>query len=101
MLYLRWFYQVRSVLDQPLVWAGNILWPMPSPILNLKLALKVTQENKDRGTCCNSVTVCPDVNFTTRPDTVLLTKCVIVKNKKIFKLWIHIHLTFRHTVSRE
>jgi len=52
---------------------------MPSLILNLEVIVKVTQENRDRGGSCNSVTIYPEVNVTTCPDTVSLTKHAIAK----------------------
>ena len=69
-----------SRMDQPLVWWGNIQWSMPSWNLKLKINLKVTQENKDRGACSNSVTICSEINVITCRDSVSLTKHAIARN---------------------
>ena len=77
--------------------------------------MKVTQEHKDFGACSNDVTICPERNVTTCPNTVSLIKHEIAQNvlQILFKglcdsysettsinekarkheLWIHIHLT--------
>ena len=83
---------------------------------------------KSVGACCNSFTICSEINVTTCPDldTVSLTKHAISKHAlqimfndlcKIYniilittsingevekhELWIHINLHFRHRISRE
>ena len=43
--------------------------------------LKITQENKDWA-CCNGVTICPEINVTTCPDTVSHVKHEIAINEK-------------------
>ena len=40
----------------------------------LKAILKVIQDNIDCGACSNGVTICPEMNVTTCPNTVSLIK---------------------------
>ena len=52
----------------------KIIVDASSVFFYLKVILKVTQENKDCGTCSNGVTIYPEMNVTTCTDTVSLIK---------------------------
>ena len=46
------------------------LWPILSSSLNLNVILKVTQDNKTAGACCNTVTICTEMNVRGRAGKV-------------------------------